>query len=354
MKKKYGFVFIMLLVITLVCTGVIALGMGDEKIAEENTDLTIVTSFYPMYVATLNVVDGVEGIQLKNLSEPQTGCLHDFQLTTADMKLLSTADVLIVNGGGIESFIEDVAKEYPNLQIVEACENVELICNEGDTHEHEEVDEHEHEAEGEHEEEHEEEHEHEHNHAENAHAWMSVKDYRAQVETIAGKLAELDEQHAEKYFKNAESYDAQLAELQEMQEEIKEMTNDCPVISFHSAFAYIAQDLDFHVACLLDLDEADAISAGDKANVYTTIEEDGVCLVLAEKDSSEADDIVTLAESMGQEIESETSAHVVYIDTLNRGNYEKDSYIIGMRANLEALQEALEESSGCVHEHHYE
>lgn len=98
MKKKYGFVFIMLLVITLVCTGVIALGMGDEKIAEENTDLTIVTSFYPMYVATLNVVDGVEGIQLKNLSEPQTGCLHDFQLTTADMKLLSTADVLIVNG----------------------------------------------------------------------------------------------------------------------------------------------------------------------------------------------------------------------------------------------------------------
>lgn len=47
-----------------------------------------------MYIATLNIVDGVEGVRLENLSEPQTGCLHDFQLTPEDMKLLSTADVL--------------------------------------------------------------------------------------------------------------------------------------------------------------------------------------------------------------------------------------------------------------------
>lgn len=89
--------------------------------------LTVVTSFYPMYIAALNIVDGVEGVRLENLSEPQTGCLHDFQLTPEDMKLLSTADVFVINGGGIESFMSDVAKAYPKLDVVEACEDVALL-----------------------------------------------------------------------------------------------------------------------------------------------------------------------------------------------------------------------------------
>ena len=64
---------------------------------------------------------------LENLSEPQTGCLHDYQLTAADMKLLSKADVFIVNGGGIESFLSDVAESYPNLKIIQACDGIELL-----------------------------------------------------------------------------------------------------------------------------------------------------------------------------------------------------------------------------------
>ena len=66
-------------------------------------------------------------MRLENLSEPQTGCLHDFQLTPEDMKLLSTADVFVINGGGIESFMSDVAKAYPKLDVVEACEDVALL-----------------------------------------------------------------------------------------------------------------------------------------------------------------------------------------------------------------------------------
>ena len=67
-------------------------------------ELTVVTSFYPMYIAAENVIGDAGDVRLENLSEPQTGCLHDFQLTPEDMKLLSTADVFIINGGGIESF----------------------------------------------------------------------------------------------------------------------------------------------------------------------------------------------------------------------------------------------------------
>ncbi|MFR5701431.1 MAG: hypothetical protein ACLUD0_05910 [Eubacterium ramulus] len=42
--------------------------------------------FLSMYVAAENVIGDVEGVTLENLSEPQTGCLHDYQLTAADIE----------------------------------------------------------------------------------------------------------------------------------------------------------------------------------------------------------------------------------------------------------------------------
>lgn len=89
---------------------------------------------------------------MENLSEPQTGCLHDYQLTPEDMKLLQTADVFIVNGGGIENFLTDVAKACPNLTIINASQGLDLI-------------------------------------EDNAHAWMSVALHEKQVDNIAEGLA---------------------------------------------------------------------------------------------------------------------------------------------------------------------
>ena len=138
MKNKCKFVGIMFLCILIVCTLAVmayehtagmkgaAGGASDASDSAKNTDeaddmLTVVTSFYPMYIATLNIVDGVNGVRLENLSEPQTGCLHDFQLTPEDMKLLSTADVFVINGGGIESCFCFLGKAYTKHFLVVGC-----------------------------------------------------------------------------------------------------------------------------------------------------------------------------------------------------------------------------------------
>ena len=88
MKNKCKFVGIMFLCILIVCTLAVmayehtagktgAAGeMSDASDSAKNTDeaddmLTVVTSFYPMYIATLNIVDGVKGVRLENLSEPR-------------------------------------------------------------------------------------------------------------------------------------------------------------------------------------------------------------------------------------------------------------------------------------------
>lgn len=354
MKNKCKFVGIMFLCILIVCTLAVmayehtagktgAAGeMSDTSDSEKNTDeaddmLTVVTSFYPMYIAALNIVDGVEGVRLENLSEPQTGCLHDFQLTPEDMKLLSTADVFVINGGGIESFMSDVAKAYPKLDVVEACEDVALLSEDDADSDHD----YDHEADTESDSDHDHDHEadaesdsaHDHDHGdENAHAWMSVPRYRTMVQTIASRLAEKDAKHADEYYANAKAYDAKLAVLEEKINSIKSLTNGQNIVIFHEAYAYVADDFSMNACYLLDLDEERSVSAGEIKQVIGAINDDGVSVILAEE---------LYGKSMGDTVSRETDVHVIYIDPLNRGEYDKDSYLDGMEHNIELIKEAF-------------
>ena len=358
MKNKCKFVGIMFLCILIVCTLAVmayehayehtagktgAAGeMSDASDSAKNTDeaddmLTVVTSFYPMYIATLNIVDGVKGVRLENLSEPQTGCLHDFQLTPEDMKLLSTADVFVINGGGIESFMSDVAKAYPKLDVVEACEDVALLSDDESDSDHD----HDHDADAESDSDHDHDHEadaesdsaHEHDYGdENAHAWMSVPRYRTMVKTIASHLAQKDEAHAEEYYANAEKYDAKLAKLEKEQDSLKSLTDGQNIVIFHEAYAYVADDFSMNACYLLDLDEERSVSAGEIKQVISAIKDDGVSVILAEE---------LYGKSMGDTVSRETDVHVVYIDPLNRGEYDKDSYLDGMEQNIELIKDAF-------------
>ena len=104
----------------------------------EKKEFNIVTSFYPMYIATSNIVDGVENIKLTNMTSPNVGCLHDYQLTTKDMNVLERADVFVINGGGMESFLEKAMSAYPEMKVVNASEGILEM------HEEEEHEEHDH------------------------------------------------------------------------------------------------------------------------------------------------------------------------------------------------------------------
>ena len=321
MKNKYMFVLVLLLSILVLSFGFTNIYVSHHQQTEDE-GFVVVTSFYPMYIASMNVIGETEGVTLKNLSEPQTGCLHDFQLTPADMKLLSTADVFIINGGGIESFMEEIAKQYPDLVIIEACEGIELLCEEGA---HGEEDSHEHEAgyrdsEDAHE---------DHNHDVNAHAWMSVALHRKQVENIGNGLAAADQAHAQSYLSNAAVYDEKLAVLQEEQESLFPMTAGQEVIMFHCAYDYVAKDLGLDVAYCMDLDEERQISAGEVAEVLSVIETHQVKYIFAEE---------LYGASMCETVKGEAKVEVLYLDPLNRGEYNANSYIDGMTKNISLLK----------------
>ena len=298
-KNKYVFVLVMLVVITVVSGLLTNIYVKESSSKQEEQTLTVVTSFYPMYIAALNVIGDTDGVHLQNLSEPQTGCLHDFQLTPEDMKLLSKADVFIINGGGSESFMKDVAKSYPDLTIIEASEGIDLLEDEGE---------------------------------ENAHAWMSVATYEEQVNHIAEGLAAADEKHASDYQKHADAYTVKLDALKERQQKVAEKIKGQSVILFHEAYDYVADDYGLDVAYVLDLDEERQVSAGEVADVLAAVRDDHVKYILAEE---------LYGKSMGDTVEKETDAKVIYLDALNRGDYDADSYIKGMSANIDLIEQYL-------------
>ena len=268
----------------------------EDKKREER--FTIVTSFYPVYVATLNIVgEESEEIELMNLSEPQTGCLHDYQMTPADMKLLSQADAFVINGGGIEGFLEEVTEAYPDIALVEACEGISLLEK-----------------------------------GENAHAWMSVSAYESQVQTIAEGLSQADPKHREKYETSAGEYLEKLDKLKARQEQIREEAAGQSVILFHEAYAYVAEDYGLPVSYVMDLDEERKVSAGEVASVLSAIKNNQTKIILAEE---------RYGKSMGDTVSAESDAKVLYLSPLNRGEHEKDSYIDGMEKNMEILEEAF-------------
>lgn len=293
-SKKLLFVIIMLIVLTVIGIAIIAISIAmseDESAEGKDGKLTVVTSFYPMYIAALNITEGAD-INLNNLSEPQTGCLHDYQLTTEDVKLLSKADVFIINGGGMEEFLDDVVSNYPKLKVVDSSKGVDAL-------------------------------------EDNAHMWMSIPCYIKQVENIRDQLSKLDPANADKYNSNAQTYISKLNELKSMENEVNKGSN---VVLFSEAYEYVAKDYEMEVKSVLDLDEEKNISAKEVAETVDVIKKDNVPLIIAEKQ---------YGEKMADIVKGETGVNVVYLDTIIRGDYNKDSYINAMRSNIELLKGAF-------------
>ena len=332
-KNKYKFVFCMLLAISL-AGGIFTKAYIGLEGQEEEKKLRVVASFYPVYIAAQNVVGNCEGIELENLSEPQTGCLHDYQLTPQDMILMSKADLFLVNGGGIEGFLEEVGESYPTLDVVKITEGMDLLPESGNGHVHAKEEGRENAPGGDEDGENTPGRE---DGGKNAHGWMDTRIYAQMVENITGSLSKLDPGHADIYQQNARRYCEKIEALSDQVSEIREHlsgegTEAPSVVIFHEAYAYVAEEYGLHTAYCLNLDEERQISAREVAEVMEEIEENHAVAVLAEEQ---------YGKSLGDTVEAETDCGVTYLDPLVRGDYSADSYLTAMQENIDKIRRAV-------------
>ncbi|MBQ6631413.1 MAG: zinc ABC transporter substrate-binding protein, partial [Romboutsia sp.] len=284
--------------------------------------IKIVTSFYPMYLLTSEIVKDADNIELINMVDSSTGCLHDYSLTTDNMKLLEDCDIFIVNGAGMESFLDKVIQQKPNLKIVDASEGIELMesnYNEADDHDHE----------------HDHDHDHSHDHDEeyNPHVWLSVKNAIKQVQNIESILIEYNPENKDIYSNNTKEYISQLNELDtKIHTELDKIENK-NIVTFHEAFPYFAKEYNLNIVAVVQREAGSEPSAKELQETIEKIKKLDVKAICVEPQYST---------KSAETISKETNVGVCTLDPIVTEESKNSSYIDIMNKNLETLKEALQ------------
>ena len=292
----------LLLTVLLLCGSVPACAEGTR---------TVAASFYPIYILLLNVTDGAGGISAKCLASENTGCLHDYQLLPGDLITLSESDALFICGAGMETYLDTVAKNFPELSVIDTSEGIELIGEDAeDGHEHEDGEAHE----------------------VNAHIWLSVPNAIIMVESIRKAMCEIDPDNEEKYTANAAAYTARLQALEEYMISTLAPFAGRKLVTFHEAFPYFAEHYGLTVCEVVSIEHGDSISAKRLAEVIAAVEENGLPPLFTEPQYSDA---------AAKTVAAETGARIYELDPIVTGTVSLTAYEDGMKKNADTLAEAL-------------
>jgi len=278
-------------------------GCGSEK--KDDGNLKIVTSFYPMYLDVLNITRGVGGVEVVNLTPPQTGCLHDYQLTPEDMKVLETADIFVVNGLGMENFLDKVTEARPDLKIINASDSPEIVpIMEGDVP--------------------------------NPHVWMSVTYSIQQVKNILSKLSELDPERAEQYRMHALDYVDELTTLRDEMHISLDMLRTKDIVTFHEAFPYFAAEFKLNVLAVIEREPGTEPTPQELADTIEKIKALPVKIIFTEPQYSP---------KAAETIARETGAQIFTLDPIVTGEAKPENlldYPDRMLDNMLTLIKALQ------------
>ena len=272
---------------------------------------TVVTSFYPVWILTLNLTNGIEDLEVLNLAENTTGCLHDYSLQNSDMAVLSGADALLINGSGMESFLPVITSAYPELPVIDATAGLPFLSESdiveiGEAEKGEEV---------------------------NSHLWLDPQRAAGMASNLADGLIRLFPDCEQQITENLNAYRDRLLALDETLREALSGTQR-KVIIFHEAFPYFAEACGLPVAAVINKEPEDSLPTAQLVRVAELIKT-GESMPLILKSAEEDPAVNTLV--------NETGVSVCELDPITSGPEDPplDYYETVMIQNMKALQDAL-------------
>ena len=300
---------------SLLAFATLAVAMAQSP-ALEAKKLNIVTSFLPIQSHTLAIAG--DHANVKQLMAKDTGP-HDFQLTPADVKKLSNADLLIINGAGIEEWLGELIKKSGNkslvvvdtsngIKLVESPEEIEI----GHSHSHA--------------------HDHDHGDGANPHIWLDPVIAKKQAANIVAALQKADPANASAYAQNGKVYEAKLSALDSDYRSTLAPLPNKNLVTFHDAFPYLAARYKLnYVGAISEFPEKDP-APKQLAALVDKIRSLKVGVLFAENG---------YAPGLLKKIAGETGAKVSELDTLEVGQGTPTAYLDRMGANLESLRKAF-------------
>lgn len=203
---------------------ILALAGWAASEAATPAKVRVLASFFPAYCLAAKVTEGV--LDVENLTSGGGG-LHDYQLTPAEVRKIASADVIVINGLGLESWMEQALARSSKasvrvVRLSDGLENELIPLSDRASGQF------------------------------NPHLWLDPLLAARSVRNIALVLEQADPGNTQRYAENAAHYVNRLASLTETIATRLQAVTNTAFITYHNAFPYFARRFHLRIATVVE------------------------------------------------------------------------------------------------------
>ncbi len=258
---------------------------------------------------------------------------HDFQFRPSDLRKLAAADVVLMNGLGVDTWLTRAVTQgasKPSRRVVTVTDGLQkqlihhrtpLAIDPATTGSKKPSQDH--------------SHDHDHDHSDddaNPHIWLDPVFAKHCVSNIIQALCQADPAHAEGYTRRGETYLRELDQLDEqIRSSLKGLSNR-KVVTFHDAFPYFCRRYDLQLVGVIE--EVPSVDPSPKylAQLSRAIRQQQVRVIFSEPQ---------FHPRLIKRLANDLAIGVAELDVLETGVASRTFYVDGLRRNLRTLESAL-------------
>ena len=279
---------------------------------------TVLSTTFPIHQIVRQVTAGRAGLSVVQMLPSQMGCPHDYALTTQDMQKLAKADVLVINGLGMEEFLgAPLKKANPKITLIDSSSGIKetlAYTDQPQAQAHT--------------------HAHAHTHAAiNPHLFASPRMNARLALNIAAGLSKVDPEGAALYARNAEAYAGTMNRLADDMSALGKRLKNPRIMQPHGVFDYLARDMGLSIVAVM-LAHGQEPSAAGIRRLAKTLRETQAGAVLTEPQ---------YPGKIAQILSKETGVPFATLDPVASGPEDAppDYYEKVMRQNMKTLASTL-------------
>lgn len=259
-------------------------------------DLQVSASFYPLYYFASEIVG--DEATVYNIT-PAGSEPHDYDLTSGDRVKIESSKLLILNGGKLEPWGEDIDRLLSNSQ------TKVIKVGQADP-------------------------------AKDPHVWLDPRTAGEQVSKIEAALSEIDPGNSENYESRAGDLKTRLEQLDQKYREGLANCEKKEIVTSHTSFAYLAERYGLRQIAITGISPDEEPSPGAMAQIVNFVRENKVDYIFFESLVSP-----NLAETIATEAGVDTLV-LNPVEGLNDDETKKgENYFTIMEKNLNNLRTAL-------------
>lgn len=288
----------------ILLTGSLA-GCGGPNAAENDARPMVLTTFTVLADIAQNVAG--EHLRVESITKPGAE-IHGYEPTPGDIRKAAEADLILDNGLNLEvwfaQFVETV--DVPHAVV---SEDIDVIDITGDAYAGKP----------------------------NPHAWMSPANVQLYVDAMTDAFAELDPAHADDYAANAETYKADLQQVQDdLVADLAALPeNQRALVTCEGAFSYLARDAGLTEAYIWPVNAEQQATPQQIADVIEFVDDNDVPAVFCES---------TVSDKPMQQVAEATDAAfggILYVDSLSEADGPVPTYLDLIRHDADTIVEGL-------------